>query len=512
MAKAKLTADKVKRHALPASGAVELVDTEAPGLICRITRGGAKTMAVKGRIKGGPTFRMSLGAYTLRPLDGNDGWRSKARAIMAQARDGLDPRIRKPDEPTLPEAPARNPSRDAGKTVRMTSPDSDIRGRVETLIPAIVAAAPRIDADGELPGDLLDALFEAGLFRLLLPRTLDGAEMHPGALFELMETIAAADGSVAWCLAQAAGCSMAAAYLAPAAADHVFDDPRAVLAWGPGRGEAVITDGGYRVTGVWNFASGGRHASWFGGRCRIIGDDGEPKSQPDGAPRERTLLFPRADVTLTDTWDVIGLRGTGSDRYAVTDLFVPDAFGFAPDYTLVPQADTPRFADGTLYRLPAQSVYGCAFAGIALGIARGAMDAFETLARDKAPRGGAPTLREDAVAQFEYGKAETRLRAARAFVLESADTLWNDVAAGGAYTRNHRIAVRMAVTHAIHEAKDAVGAVYHAAGTTSVFASQPFERRLRDANTVTQQLQGRLAFFQLIGQHLLGLDPDIRLV
>lgn len=400
----------------------------------------------------------------------------------------------------------------------MTSPNSDVQSRVEALIPAIVAAAPHIDANRELPAGLLDALFEAGLFRLLLPRALDGAEMHPGALFELMETIAAADGSVAWCLAQAAGCSMAAAYLEPVAAGHVFNDSRAVLAWGPGQGQAVIVDGGYQVTGVWNFASGGRHASWFGGRCRIIehggpgAPDGEPQSQPDGAPLERTLLFPRADVTLTDTWDVIGLRGTGSDRYAVTDLFVPDAFGFAPDYTLVPQADTPRFAGGTLYQLPAQSVYGCAFAGIALGIARGAMEAFETLARDKAPRGGASTLREDAVAQFEYGKAETRLRAARAFVLESADTLWNDVAAGGAYTPDHRIAVRMAVTHAIHEAKDVVGVVYHVAGTTSVFASQPFERRLRDANTVTQQLQGRLAFFQLIGQHLLGLDPDIRLV
>ncbi|MBT3808396.1 MAG: acyl-CoA dehydrogenase [Rhodospirillaceae bacterium] len=505
MPRTKLTADKIKRQALPASGAVELVDTEVPGLICRITRGGAKTMAVKGRIKGGPTFRISLGAYTLRPLGGNDGWRARARVIMAQARDGHDPRIQKPVHPPLPKA-----------RVRITPPSGDIQSRVAALIPAIVAAAPRIDADGELPADLLEALFEAGLFRLLLPRAIGGAELHPRELFELMETIAAADGSVAWCLAQAAGCSMAAAYLPLAAADQVFADPRAVLAWGPGQGKAVIVDGGYRVTGVWNFASGGRHASWFGGRCRIAGPgagpDGEPQSQSDGTPLQRTLLFPRADVTLTDTWDVIGLRGTGSDRYAVTDLFVPDAFGFAPDYTLVPQADTPRFADGPLYRLPAQSVYGCAFAGIALGIARGAMDAFEALARDKAPRGGAPRLREDAVAQFEVGKAETRLRAARAFVRETAETLWNDVAAGGSYTPDHRIAIRMAVTHAIHEAKDAVGAVYHAAGTTSVFASQPFERRLRDANTVTQQLQGRLAFFQLIGQHLLGLDPDIRLV
>jgi alkylation response protein AidB-like acyl-CoA dehydrogenase len=379
-----------------------------------------------------------------------------------------------------------------------------VAGRVQAVLPAIREAADRIEAARALPGDLLDRLFDAGLFRLLLPRALGGAELHPCDLFAAMETVAAADGSVAWCLAQASGCSMAAAYLEPSAAAQVFGDTRAVLAWGPGHGEAMPVAGGYRVTGVWNFASGSGHATWFGGRCRLA-DSGTP-------PREITLLFPRGEVVLTDVWDVIGLRGTGSDRYAVSDLFVPGAFGFAPDYTLVPEPDTPRHADGTLYRLPAQSVYGCAFAGIALGIARGALDAFVALARDKAPRGGAPTLREDAVAQYEFGRAETRLRAARAFVLESANRLWDDVARDGHYTPEHRIATRMAVTHAIHEAKDAVGTVYHAAGTTSVFASQPFERRLRDANTVTQQLQGRLAFFQLIGQHLLGLEPDIRLV
>lgn len=381
---------------------------------------------------------------------------------------------------------------------------ADVLARARVLAPAIAAAAPRIDAARELPADLLDAMHAAGLFRLLLPRALGGAELHPATLFAVMEIVAAADASAAWCLAQAAGCSMAAAYLAPDAARHVFGDPHAVLAWGPGRGEAVPVAGGYRVTGVWNFASGGRHATWFGGRCRI--------STSDGVSRERTVLFPRAAVTLTDVWDVIGLRGTGSDRYAVTEVFVPEALGFAPDYTLVPEADTPRHADGTLYRLPAQSVYGCGFAGIALGIARGAMEAFATLAREKSPRGGAPTLREDAVAQFDYGRAATRLAAARALVLETANRLWDDVARDGSFTLDHRMTIRMAVTHAIHEAKDAVGAVYHHAGTTSVFASQPFERRLRDANTVTQQLQGRLAFFQLIGQHLLGLAPDARLV
>ena len=139
---------------------------------------------------------------------------------------------------------------------RKSDPEQSVRDRAEELIPAIIAAAPRIDADRELPADLLESLFAAGMFRLLLPRALNGVEMHPGALFELMETIAAADGSVAWCLAQAAGCSMAAAYLEPAAARHVFDDPRALLAWGPGQGECL--------SGTWLGST--QHPLYFYGR------------------------------------------------------------------------------------------------------------------------------------------------------------------------------------------------------------------------------------------------------
>lgn len=391
-------------------------------------------------------------------------------------------------------------------------PASAIVSRARALIPAIEAAAPRIEAERRLPADVLAQLVDGGFFRLLLPRTLGGNEMEPAIFAEVVEALARGDGSVAWCVAQACGCSMAAAYLAPAAAAEIFGPADSVVAWGPGRGEAIAVSGGYLVTGEWNFASGSHHAAWLGGRCGILEEPGVRRRKPDGSPVERTVLFPRSDARMTDIWSVVGLKGTGSDRYAVDAVFVPEARAIIPDYTLVPEEGARPNLDGKLYALPAQSVYGAGFGGIALGIARGALDAFVALAHSKSPRGGAALLREDGVVQLEYGRAEARIGAARALLLQTARELWDDVSRTGAYTLDHRMRMRLAVTHAIHESKDAVGSVYHAAGTTSVFTSQPFERRFRDINTVTQQLQGRLSHIATVGQHLLGLEPDARLV
>ena len=142
-----------------------------------------------------------------------------------------------------------------------------------------------------------------------------------------------ADASVAWCLCQNSGVSMAAAYLDPKVAHELFGDARAAVATGAPSplARAIVTDGGYRVTGHWHFASGSRHSQWIGGHATICEPDGSPRLGPNGKPLEqRTMLFPKAQATITDTWQVIGLRGTGSDDYAVNDLFVPDGLQLHP--------------------------------------------------------------------------------------------------------------------------------------------------------------------------------------
>ena len=161
-----------------------------------------------------------------------------------------------------------------------------------------------------------------------------------------------------------------------------------------------------------------------------------------------------------------------------------------------------------LYAFSSSNIYASGFAGVALGIARSALDAFVELARDKIPRGARRTLRDNNVVQAQVAQSEARLRGARAFLLGSLDQIWHDVAKSGRLTIEHNTTIRLASTWAIHQARDVVDTAYHAAGATAIFESNPFERRFRDIHTVVQQYQGRLAHFETVGQVLLGLEPE----
>ena len=201
--------------------------------------------------------------------------------------------------------------------------DLAVIARAEAIRPDVAAASDDVETARRLPPALLDKLHDAQLFRLLLPRATNGIETDPITFFHVIETIAKADASTAWCLSQAGGCAMSAAYLDLPVAQAVFGDPRAVLAWGPGpKVRAVECEGGYRVTGVWSFASGGRHATWLGAHCPIYTADDSPKYDANGVPLERTMLVRAEEVEWTDIWNTVGLRGTASDQFALNDFFV----------------------------------------------------------------------------------------------------------------------------------------------------------------------------------------------
>jgi alkylation response protein AidB-like acyl-CoA dehydrogenase len=286
-------------------------------------------------------------------------------------------------------------------------------------------------------------------------------------------------------------------------AREIFGGRRGIVAWGPpGPAEARTVSGGYRLTGTWSFASGSHHATWLGAHVAILAEDGTPRLRPDASPVIRTLLFPKASAKFTDIWHVIGLRGTGSDSYSVTDLFVPE------EYTVLREAEPKPRQPGLLYLFSSSNIYSSGFAGVALGTARSALDALVELARDKIPRGARRTLRDNNVIQSQVAQSEARLSAARAFLLGSLEEIWRDVAQRGRLTLDHNTTIRLASTWAIHQACEVVDTAYHAAGATAIFESNAFERRFRDAHTVVQQYQGRQAHFETVGQVLLGLQPE----
>ena len=302
--------------------------------------------------------------------------------------------------------------------------DPAVIARAEAVRPHVAAASNDIETTRRLPPALLDRLHEAQLFRLLMPRSSRGIETDPVTFFHVIETIAKADASTAWCLSQAGGCAMSAAYLDLPVAQAIFGDPRAVLAWGPGpKVKAVECEGGYRVTGVWAFASGGRHATWLGAHCPIYAADGSPKFEANGAPLERTMLVRTEDVEWTDIWNTVGLRGTASDQFALNDYFVRS------DHSMTREFDRECREDGPLYRMGAGTCYQVGFAGVACGIARSALDTFVETMRNKVPRGAKGLLRDNAVVQCNLAQAEVNLRAARGYVLQSMADIWKDLAA-----------------------------------------------------------------------------------
>ena len=373
---------------------------------------------------------------------------------------------------------------------------ADYLDRVARAAPAIAAAAEQIERERQLPPELLSVLHREKLFRLLLPRDYAGEQVDPPTFFQIMMAIAACDASTAWCICQGNGCAMTAAFVEPAVAREIWgSDPNGVLAWGPGKGEVTVADGGFIVNGRWSFASGSGHATWLGGHSVVPG--------PDGELVPRTMLIPADAVEMKDVWHVLGLNGTSTNSYTVRDLFVPYDHSVSRDDAAERRIDAPH------YYIPTTNLYATGFSATALGIARALLDDFKELAGEKQPYRTKNMLRDNGMVQAEVAISEARLGSARAYMLSELEDVWEDTIARGAFTIESRVRVRLASTYAIHEAKAVADAAYDAAGATAIFKSNPFERRFRDIHTVTQQIQGRKLHFQTVGAYMLGKEMEI---
>ncbi|MBT6983822.1 MAG: acyl-CoA dehydrogenase, partial [Rhodospirillaceae bacterium] len=371
------------------------------------------------------------------------------------------------------------------------------------VAPLLRAAGDRIEADRSLGAEVLNAMHGASLFRLTLPRRHGGAELPLPQLAQVAEIIAGADASAAWCLGQAFGCAMSAAFMAEAPARQVFDPADAVLAWGAGlQGKMVATDGGYLVSGTWRFASGSHHATWLGGHSKVFEADGSPRPGPEGRQANRTALFPRDQADFADDWHVMGLRGTRSEGYTVENLFVEEGL------TVDRETPTERQVEATLFGLPTTSVYASVFSSVALGIAQSAFDDLLALGREKKPRGARSTLRDSPVFQTRMAEMEAQLASARTYKHAIVSEVWEHLDGGGDLSMSDRARIRLCTTYAINEATSVMEQVYRLAGSTAIFNEQPFERRFRDIHAVSQQVQGRHTNYETVGRFMLGLEVD----
>jgi indole-3-acetate monooxygenase len=375
--------------------------------------------------------------------------------------------------------------------------------RAKALGPLITREADEIERTRRLTQPVVSALIENGLYRSLLPQSLGGAEAPPEVFMQMLEEIAKADASTAWCLGQCSVCSMTAAYLDADVAREIFGAPNDILAWGAIANEVHVVPGGYRVTARWDFASGSRQANWLGAHVNVIEADGTKRLKPNGTPEIRTIVFPATSATMYDVWDVIGLSGTGTDSYSVDNLFIPEKFAaLRDDFTALREK-------GPLYGVTTYTMFGLGFAAISLGVARATLDAAIDLARGKASV-GLKAMRENNTVQGLIGRTEGDLRAARAYLYSTAAEAWHDLTNAGNITEERRAALRLASTWTIHQSASVVDAAYHMAGATAVFKANKFERRFRDMHAIAQQIQARDTHYEDVGRSILTASPVAR--
>lgn len=378
---------------------------------------------------------------------------------------------------------------------------ADPVARARALVPLLEASGPAIEQAKELVPEVLEALLAQDAFRLLLPASIGGGDIPLPDFAEICEAVATGDASAAWCVCQGNVSAMnASAYLEPEVARSLFGDRRAALAWGArhNRARAVIVEGGYRVTGAWDFASGNRHATLLGAHMPAVFPDGTPRLSPEGRPEDVTVLFPREQARVTPEWNSLGLRGTGSDIYEVEDLFVPDAHACIRDRFELRRDRRPITA------ITSHLCYATGFAATALGVARGLLNRYVALARGKTARAGAQPMAENHTVQSEIAQLEASLRAGRMYLLGTAREVWAEAVANGTLSMEARIALRLATTSVMRAATDVSVACYRAAGTTAVLESNEFERRFRDAMSVSQHLQATPWHLETVGRWLLG--------
>ncbi len=370
------------------------------------------------------------------------------------------------------------------------------------------AVAPRVDEierNRFLPQDIADHAARLGLHRLFVPAAYGGLEANPMALVEVAERIARVDGSTAWCVFIGATSGMTAAFLAPEEARAAFGDPMSIAAgvFAP-RGQArhAVEGGvpGYRVSGRWQWGSGSRNARTIMGGAFIIGDDGKPEMAPEGVPQNRMMVFSADQVMLHDTWTVSGLCGTGSTDFEVKDVFVP--------VSRAPSLISDKPLARPLYCFPTFGLLGIGIAAVALGLARGSIEALIELAGGKTPQGSSKPLALRAKAQLDVSEAEALTRSARAYLVQTIEAAWAAAEADGAITVEHRRDIRLATTHAVRAATKAVDLMYSLGGGTSVYKTSALQRHFRDVHVATQHMMVSDATFELTGRLFLGVPTN----
>jgi indole-3-acetate monooxygenase len=369
-----------------------------------------------------------------------------------------------------------------------------------------------IERAQRLPKALVEQLHAAGFYRLVIPRELGGLQVDPLTSLRVVELVSEGAGSVGWNLANNSIGQLITLGLPDEGAHEIYAHGADTVIAGtavPGGGQAVPVEDGDRVSSRWRFGSGCQESSWLLGSFQIL-DGGQPRHSPDGTSVSWRGVFPRAEVqSVEGSWDVAGLRGTGSFDWTVEDVCLPERRTMA--HASVPLDNPWKRWPGVTYALPTQAWVGPHHSAVITGIARAGIDALIQLAGGKTPRGRTGLLCEHPQVQDAVGRADAMLNAGRVYRSAMITELWNTVAAGKETTLEQRTRCRLAAVYAADNARAAMDLMYRHGGSTSFQRESRLAECWRDLHVVGQTVTIAPEWYPIGGRVYLGMDPGPRL-
>lgn len=381
----------------------------------------------------------------------------------------------------------------------------DLIETARALAPVLRANAERSDREGRLPATSIDAMREAGLLRLYVPRALGGIESDPLTHARIQEEIARHDPAAAWLLQAVGSSAWWCSRLPTEAVEEIYaDGPDQIISVSfavPVDAERVGDS--LRISGQRALASNVSDASWIW-LTAVTNVDGAPESL-GGEPVTHAVFFPATDATVVPTWDTLGMRGTDSNDVAVDGVVVPEhrSFRIGVDHT------PGQLYEGPLYRIPATVGVASYMPNVALGAAAAAIDEVVELASTKTPFASATPLAQRATAQAKLGRADGAVRSARSYLHDRITWAWEQTLAGVELTLHDRAEVLLACVQAHAAAVTAVDLMYGTAGTTAIYKRHRLERLFRDVQVLRQQGFVSDSRFETFAQVRLGLAPDL---
>jgi 3-hydroxy-9,10-secoandrosta-1,3,5(10)-triene-9,17-dione monooxygenase len=390
----------------------------------------------------------------------------------------------------------------------MRKPTPDYGGvleRAEAFVPTLAARARKTEELRRIPDDTIADLRESGLFRVLQPKRVGGAELPYDALVRVTAILARGCGSTAWVYANLANHDFMLAMWPPEAQDDVWRESSdqligSALMFPPGRATKVA--GGYKLSGRWKFSSGIDACTWtmLGG---IASADGE-------LPDYRVFLIPQGDYETIDTWFAAGLRGTGSKDVVVNDIFVPEHRTLAVDRMKGCGAPGAAVNPGPLYRLPVFDMFPYVVAATVLGLGQAAVQIFAEETRHRVTSYTTTLMSDHATTQLRLGEAASSVEVAELLLLTNCETAMEAAEASRVPTVEEKIRLRRDGAYAARLCTHAVDILFEAGGGEFLYEDKPIQRIFRDAHAaqnhyaLTWDVAAAAA-----GKFMLGIAPDI---